>query len=129
MPQVRHPLYQNIQLESPDTLIGKLQGLLTVTEYAQLPERLGMTSVWLGRKLSNPTSFKVAEARVLSEVMQIPVSDLALLYGVGLDEMTSGDILNILLEEGLLTPTAAAAAPVTANAEARGTVVCETPAP
>jgi hypothetical protein len=119
MPQVRHPKYLSLEIQDPDTLTAFIQSSMTVQQYQLLPEHLGMTSSWLGRKLSNPNQFSVAELRKLSALLNTKASDLALTYGVGLDEMSSGDILNILCEEGYMLPntTAAAAAPSEALAE------------
>jgi hypothetical protein len=104
MPQVSHPKYMNLKIQDPETLISLIQRSLTVEKYQALPENLGITPAWFGRKLSNPNQFNVAELRKLSEVLNIKASDLALTYGVGLDEMSSGDILNILCEEGYMLP-------------------------
>lgn len=123
MPKVLHPRYQSLQPRLPDSLQDMIAETLSFADHQRLPQTLGLTPAWLGRKLASPNTFTVDEARKLATALNVQVSDLALHYAVGLDEMTAGDILNILLEEGHMNPYAAAAAPSEAIAEDGGRTV------
>lgn len=125
MPHVSHPIYPLIQAHLPQDLHDLIAQQVSFADYQRLPDILGITPAWLGRKLASPNQFTVAEATKLAQLLNMQVSDLALHYAVGLDEMTAGDILNILLAEGHMTPYAAAAAPTEAIAEDGGRTVAK----
>ena len=110
MPKVIHPRYPAMLTSPPVALSDIIHSKMSMREFQDLPHKMGLTPAWLGRKLANPVTFTVQEAHVLAAALNMSVSDLALHYAVGLDEMTAGDILNILLEEGHLNPYAHASA-------------------
>ena len=119
-----HERYPNIQVAEPDELALMLRKSITVDKWEQLPAMMDMRPQVLGRKLANPNTFNSTEAITLAKVLDMSVSDLVVHYGVGIDEMTAGDILNILIQDKWLEPYAAAAAPSEAlTAEDGGSTV------
>jgi hypothetical protein len=88
-----------------------LRKSITVDKWEQLPAMMDMRPQVLGRKLASPNTFNSTEAIMLAKVLNVSVSHLVVNYGVGIDDMTAGDILNILIQDKWLEPYAAAAAP------------------
>ncbi len=96
MPQ--HERYPNLQVPSPDDFAGFLRDRLTANQYAMLPDALGLNGTWFRRKLDNHAQLNANQVRIIAHQIGMAPHDLVIEWGAGLDELTAGDLLQMITE-------------------------------
>lgn len=78
-----------------------LQNNLTVANYEQLPEKLGITANKLSINLKDPRKFEIDHIRVFSEILGKDPLDLIFEYRLGFLSLSANDLDLIAQEQGM----------------------------
>ncbi len=93
-----HPKYNDLLLLSPKAFENFLKEKLTAQRYDDLPTYVGVSHIWWPRLLNNPNGMRIEVIRKIAEYIGQQPYELVKEYGLGIDSMTAGDMLQLQAE-------------------------------
>lgn len=93
-----HERYSNLLVPAPQEFADFLRDRLTANQYASLPDALGLNGTWFRRKLDNHAQLNADQVRIIAQQIGMLPHDLVIEWGAGLDELTAGDLLQMITE-------------------------------
>ena len=93
-----HPKYTDVFLLSPKAFEQFLKEKLTANQYEELPAYVGVSHIWWPRLLNQPNGMRLEVIRKIAEYIGQQPYQLVKEYGLGIDSMTAGDMLQLQAE-------------------------------
>ncbi len=93
-----HPKYADVFLLSPKAFEQFLKEKLTANQYEELPDYVGVSHIWWPRLLNQPNGMRLEVIRKIAEYIGQQPYQLVKEYGLGIDSMSAGDILQLQAE-------------------------------